>query len=71
MKGCDVENEYFMMRSDHLTFRDVRMKGKYSFQYITDCVLDTKDTFWHGVCRIFVAPQQFQPFFFGRRNAAH
>lgn len=43
----------FMMRSDHLTFRDVRMKGKYSFQYITDsvfenCVFDTKDAFWHG-----------------------
>lgn len=53
MEDCDVESEYFMMRSDHLTFRDVRMKGKYSFQYITDsvfenCVFDTKDAFWHG-----------------------
>ena len=39
--------------SDHLTFRDVYMKGKYSFQYITDsvfenCVFDTKDAFWHA-----------------------
>lgn len=53
MESCTVESEYFMMRSDHLTFRDVQMKGKYSFQYITDsvfdnCVFDTKDAFWHG-----------------------
>ena len=53
MEDCSVESEYFMMRSDHLKFHDVRMKGKYSFQYITDsifdnCVFDTKDAFWHG-----------------------
>lgn len=53
MEHCTAVSEYFMMRSDHLTFRDVRMKGKYSFQYITDsvfenCVFDTKDAFWHG-----------------------
>lgn len=53
MEDCVAESEYFMMRSDHLIFRDVRMKGKYSFQYITDsvfenCVLDTKDAFWHA-----------------------
>lgn len=53
MEDCTVESEYFMLRSDHLTFRDVRMKGKYSFQYITDsifenCVFDTKDAFWHA-----------------------
>lgn len=53
MESCTVESEYFMMRSDHLAFRDVQMKGKYSFQYITDsvfenCVFDTKDAFWHG-----------------------
>lgn len=53
MENCTAESEYFMMRSDHLTFRNVRMKGKYSFQYITDsvfdsCVFDTKDAFWHG-----------------------
>lgn len=53
MEDCTAESEYFMMRSDHLTFRDVRMKGKYSFQYITDsifenCVFDTKDAFWHA-----------------------
>lgn len=53
MKDCTAESEYFMMRSDHLNFRDVRMKGKYSFQYITDsvfenCVFDTKNAFWHA-----------------------
>lgn len=53
MEDCIAESEYFMMRSNHLTFRNVQMKGKYSFQYITDsvfedCVFDTKDAFWHG-----------------------
>lgn len=53
MEDCTAESEYFMMRSDRLNFRDVRFKGKYSFQYITDsifdnCVFDTKDAFWHG-----------------------
>lgn len=53
MKNCKAESEYFMMRSDHLNFQAVHMKGKYSFQYITDsvfenCVLDTKDAFWHA-----------------------
>ena len=53
MKNCTAVSEYLMMRSGHLTFRDVCMKGKYSFQYITDsvfenCVFDTKDAFWHA-----------------------
>lgn len=53
MEDCSVQSEYFMMRSDHLDFRDVRLKGKYSFQYIQDsvfenCDFDTKDAFWHA-----------------------
>lgn len=53
MENCTAESEYFMLRSDYLTFRNVRMKGKYSFQYISDsvfenCVFDTKDAFWHA-----------------------
>lgn len=53
MEHTKVQSEYFMMRSDHLTFRDVQMKGKYSFQYIEDsvfenCEFDTKDAFWHA-----------------------
>lgn len=46
-------SEYFMMRSEDLTFRRVQLQGKYSFQYIKnavleDCTFDTKDAFWHG-----------------------
>lgn len=53
MQDCSAESEYFMLRSRRLSFRDVKFKGKYSFQYITDSVLencefDTKDAFWHA-----------------------
>lgn len=53
MKDSAVESEYFMMRSEHLKFTGVRLKGKYSFQYIQDsvfedCIFDTKDAFWHA-----------------------
>lgn len=53
MEDCTVEAEYFMMRSQRLHFRNVRLNGKYSFQYITDSVFEncefyTKDAFWHG-----------------------
>lgn len=53
MKNCTAQSEYFMMRSDHLSFKNVRLNGKYSFQYITDsvfedCEFDTKDAFWHA-----------------------
>ena len=53
MENCDAESEYFMMRSFGLRFTNVRMKGKYSFQYIENsvfenCTFDTKDAFWHA-----------------------
>ncbi len=58
VRGVDMEDtsavgEYFMMRSEDLNFKGVRLKGKYSFQYIKnavfeDCVFETKDAFWHG-----------------------
>ena len=53
MEDSTAVSEYFMMRSENLTFRDVNFKGKYSFQYIKNatfenCVFDTKDAFWHG-----------------------
>lgn len=53
MSGTHAEGEYFMLRSDHLEFDHVTLKGKYSFQYITDsvftgCDFDTKDAFWHA-----------------------
>lgn len=53
MTDSKAESEYFMMRSNKLTFGHVQLKGKYSFQYIEDsvfenCVFDTKDAFWHA-----------------------
>ena len=52
---CDSKavSEYFMMRSENLSFSKVELKGKYSFQYITEsffdnCNFDTKDSFWHA-----------------------
>ena len=53
MGDCTAASEYFMMRSERLRFRDVRLTGKYSFQYIEDavfeqCTFDTKDAFWHA-----------------------
>lgn len=53
MEDSTVESEYFMMRSDFLIFRNVTLKGKYSFQYIENsvfenCNFDTKDAFWHA-----------------------
>ena len=53
MKDTSAEGEYFMLHSEHLTFDNVKLKGKYSFQYITDsvftnCDFDTKDAFWHA-----------------------
>lgn len=53
MQDCTAESEYFLMRSRDLRFENLRMKGKYSFQYIEhavfeNCVLDTKDAFWHA-----------------------
>lgn len=53
MADTHVESEYFMMRSDHVYLDKVDFKGKYSFQYVQDmviehCVLDTKDAFWHA-----------------------
>ena len=53
MEDTHAESEYFMMRSDHVYLDKVDFKGKYSFQYVQDmviehCVLDTKDAFWHA-----------------------
>lgn len=53
MRDCSAVGEYFMMRSTRLDFKNVTLKGKYSFQYIEDsvfedCNFDTKDAFWHA-----------------------
>lgn len=53
MTETTVQGEYFMLRARNLRFDGVRLKGKYSFQYIEDsvfenCDFDTKDAFWHA-----------------------
>ena len=53
MENTKAESEYFMMRSANLSFTNVSLKGKYSFQYIENglfdgCNFDTKDAFWHA-----------------------
>jgi hypothetical protein len=42
-----------MLRAENVKLIDMRFKGKYSFQYVSDvvienCELDTKDAFWHS-----------------------
>ena len=54
MEACEVESEYFMLRSRGLDFQRVTLHGKYSFQYVEHarlkhCELYTKDALWH--CR--------------------
>lgn len=53
LASCTASGEYFFLRGEHLNFKNVTFKGKYSFQYITDsvfenCNFDTKDAFWHA-----------------------
>ncbi len=53
IKNTSASGEYFMFRAEKLDFDSVSLKGKYSFQYITDstfenCNFDTKDAFWHA-----------------------
>ena len=53
LTDSEIESEYLFFDSRDVKLERVKMKGKYSFQYmknleITDCVLDTKDAFWHS-----------------------
>lgn len=53
MTDCTAQSEYFMMRSEDIGFENVKLDGKYSFQYIKNavfenCVFNTKDAFWHA-----------------------
>lgn len=52
MSHSTAESEYFMLRAEDLALSKVCFKGKYSFQYVQNavlenCNLDTKDAFWH------------------------
>ena len=49
----ELESEYLFFEAQDAEIHNLRMKGKYSFQYteniiITDSYLDTKDAFWHA-----------------------
>ena len=53
LSDTDITSEYLFFDSRDVTLSRVKMRGKYSFQYIdkldiTDCELDTKDAFWHS-----------------------
>ena len=53
INSSSAQSEYFMLRARGLHFSDFKMKGKYSFQYVENallenCELDTKDAFWHA-----------------------
>ena len=53
MTDTSAESEYFLMRSSDIVFERVRLKGKYSFQYVENVEIsnsrfDTKDAFWHA-----------------------
>ena len=53
LKDTEIESEYLFLDAKKIKLERVKMKGKYSFQYvdgleITDSELDTKDAFWHS-----------------------
>lgn len=53
MKECNVTSEYFLFECSSIMLEKVKLKGKYSFQYvdggtIDGCEFDTKDAFWHS-----------------------
>lgn len=53
IKDSSAAGEYFMFGASRLDFSRVLLKGKYSFQYISDsvfenCNFETKDAFWHA-----------------------
>lgn len=50
---CELSGEYMFFGTKSLNLKEVKMKGKYSFQYtenvtIENCEFDTKDAFWHA-----------------------
>lgn len=52
INGGSIISEYFLFECKNIKLKDVKMKGKYSFQYvenalIENCEFDTKDAFWH------------------------
>ena len=53
LKDVTLEGEYPFFECSNMVIDGLKMKGKYSFQYIENvtfrnCNLDTKDAFWHA-----------------------
>lgn len=53
LEDSEIVSEYLFLDSKNVQLNRIKMKGKYSFQYmenleIADCALDTKDAFWHS-----------------------
>ena len=58
IQNTDASGEYFMFKGEGIYMNKVSFAGQYSFQYIKnavfeDCVIDTKDAFWHA-CDVVV-----------------
>jgi hypothetical protein len=52
-ESTEIESQYLLFQSKNIEAKNLKMKGKYSFQYcenvvIEDSFLDTKDAFWHA-----------------------
>lgn len=53
LSDCNLTSEYAFFDSKNVVIKNLSFKGKYSFQYmenlvIEDSYLDTKDAFWHS-----------------------
>lgn len=53
LEDTEITSEYLLFDSRDVSLKNVKMKGKYSFQYmenleIENCEFDTKDAFWHS-----------------------
>lgn len=53
MEDCTAQSEYFLMGAADIALDNVRLEGKYSFQYVRGGTiarsdLRTKDAFWHS-----------------------
>lgn len=53
MTDSEIVSEYIFLDSRDVRLDNVKMRGKYSFQYMENlvldgCELDTKDAFWHS-----------------------
>ena len=53
MRDSTIDSEYCLLMARDVVFENVKMRGKYSFQYVENatfknCEFDTKDAWWHA-----------------------